>query len=255
MPEARSNLRVRRVATAPLLALLLAAARAGAGGDAIVTDRPGFGESASVVAGRRVQVETGLTWAWVGDGATILDLPQALVRVGVGRSLELRVTTPDWFRGRGPGISAAGWSDTTLGVKWHAAAGGNDFSLRVAVYLGTGSLGWSDRRGEPEGSVSWSRNLSERWTVGATVTAHRLRLLSTTLVSPSVSVGHSLGARGSTFLEYGTGLGQGLPPLHSLDHGYTWLAGPDTQLDVSVGVGLSAAAPDFFVALGFSRRF
>jgi hypothetical protein len=74
-------------------------------------------------------------------------------------------------------------------------------------------------------------------------------------VSPSVSVQRSLGAHASTFLEYGAGLGQGLRPWHALDHGYSWLAGPDTQIDFSLGVGLSAATPDFFVALGFTRRF
>jgi len=113
----------------------------------------------------------------------------------------------------------------------------------------------SDRRAEPEAALAWNLALSERWSLGATVSARRLRLLESTLLAPSVSVGCNLGARGSTFLEYGAGLAQGFRPLHSLDHGYQWLLGPTTQIDVSLGVGLSEAAPDFFVALGFSRRF
>ena len=43
--------------------------------------------------------------------------------------------------------------------------------------------------------------------------------------------------------------------LHEIDHGYTWLLRPNTQLDVSVGVGLSPVAPDFFVGFGVCRRF
>jgi outer membrane putative beta-barrel porin/alpha-amylase len=70
-----------------------------------------------------------------------------------------------------------------------------------------------------------------------------------------VSIEHSLGSRGSTFLEYGAYVADGRPSLHQLDHGYTWLPNPDTQLDISVGFGLSSAAPGFFVAVGFSRRF
>lgn len=245
---------MKREATV-VVALLLAASRAGADGDAIVTDRPGFGESASVVAGRRVQVETGLTWTRVDGDATLFDLPQALVRVGVGRSLEFRLTAPNWLRAGGLEGAAAGWSDTTLGVRWHVAAGGSDVAFRGTLYLGMGSLGLSDRLAEPEAALSWSRDLSERWSVGATVSARRLRLVPSTLVSPSLSIQRSLGARGSTFLEYGASLGEGLRPWHSIDHGYTWLLGPDTQIDASLGVGLSAAAPDFFVGLGFSRRF
>lgn len=202
-----------------------------------------------------MQIETGVTWTWVGDDATLFDRPEALVRVGVGQSLELRLTTPDWFHAGGPENTGSGWSDTTLGVRWHVGVGGSDLALRGTVYLGLGSLGQSDRRAEPEAALSCSRDLSEPWSVGATVSARRLRLVASTLVSPSLSIQRSLGARGSTFLEYGVSVGHGLPPLHSLDHGYAWLVGLDTQVDVSVGVGLSAAAPHFFVAFGFSRRF
>jgi hypothetical protein len=89
--------------------------------------------------------------------ATLFDLPQALVRVGLGRSLELRLTAPDWFRAGGLESAGSGWSDTTLGVRWHVAAGGSDFALRGTLYLGMGSLGQSDRRAEPEAALSWSR--------------------------------------------------------------------------------------------------
>ena len=44
-------------------------------------------------------------------------------------------------------------------------------------------------------------------------------------------------------------------PAHKLDHGYTWLLNARTQLDASLGVALSRAAPDFFVGFGFSERF
>ena len=52
-------------------------------------------ESANVVGSRHVQVETGLTWTRVNHEARIFDLPQALLRLGLGRSLELRLVAPD----------------------------------------------------------------------------------------------------------------------------------------------------------------
>ena len=41
---------------------------------------------------------------------------------------------------------------------------------------------------------------------------------------------------------------------HRIDWGPAWLSSPDSQVDVSVGLGLSDEAPDFFLGLGFSRR-
>lgn len=238
---------------AGLLPLLAAGAVADA--DDIVTDRPGFGESAGVVGSRRVQLETGLTWTRVGPQERIFDLPQALLRVGLGRSLELRLLAPDWLRGEGPAASVSGWSDTAVGLKWHVAAGANELSLRGTLYLDTGSAVWSAGRAEPEAAVAWSRGLADEWSLGATVSVRQLRILESALLSPSVALGRSLGPRLSTFIEYGANLAQGLRPLHRIDHGYAWLPAPDTQVDVSLGLGLSPAAPDFFVGFGFSRRF
>jgi len=83
----------------------------------------------------------------------------------------------------------------------------------------------------------------------------RLRLLHETLTSPSVSLGRALGEHVATFFEYGANVAREESALHKLDHGYTWLVHPRTQLDASLSVGLSASAPDFFVEVGFCRRF
>ena len=79
-----------------LAALTLAGAR-GARGDepAIVPDRPGFGESASAVSPGRVQLETGGDWLRLDADTTSLDGPEALLRVGLWRGVELRVVAPD----------------------------------------------------------------------------------------------------------------------------------------------------------------
>ncbi len=103
--------------------------------------------------------------------------------------------------------------------------------------------------------MAWSRSLSERWSLGATVATRRFRSDHRTVTSPSFSVGRSLGEHVATFVEYGATLGEGLHTMHRLDHGYTWLLNARTQLDASLGVALSPAAPDFFVGVGWCRRF
>jgi hypothetical protein len=118
-----------------------------------------------------------------------------------------------------------------------------------------GEVGFTDERADPEVALAWGRALSGPWSLGATVSTRRLRAYATDVLSPSVSLGRTLGPRLSTFVEYGGTFASGGRPLHQVDHGYAWLPRPDTQLDVSVGVGLSSAAPDLFVAFGVSRRF
>ena len=43
--------------------------------------------------------------------------------------------------------------------------------------------------------------------------------------------------------------------MQRIDNGYTWLPTAHTQLDLSLGIGLSSAAADFFVGVGVSHRF
>jgi hypothetical protein len=177
------------------------------------------------------------------------------VRVGVAKSLEVRVQAPDRVRTRGGGSVTSGWTDTTLGVKGHVHAGSSDFALRGTLYLPTGAPTLTEDRVDPEVAVVWSDALSDRWSLGAMVNVHRFRLLQETLTSPSFSIGRSLGKGVATFLEYGGDLAHGARPAHKLDHGYTWLVKGRTQLDVSIGWALSAVAPDFFVSIGVCRRF
>ena len=238
-------------------ALLLTAAAAAPGDEpALVADRPGFGESANTVPKGRVQAEAGATWTRIDSDTSTTDLPALLVRIGLLGPVELRVLAPDYVRTRSDGRTATGWSDTAAGLKVHlGSVGGSDFSLRATVDLPTGSSDLTARLVDPEAAIAWTRSLSERWSLGATVAARRSRSEVRTLTSPSFSVGRSLGEHVATFLEYGAIVGEGVRPLHRLDHGYTWLVNDRTQLDASLGVALSAAAPDFFLGVGWCRRF
>jgi hypothetical protein len=242
---------------ASVAVLLLTAARAAPCDEPeLVADRPGFGEGANTVPKGHVQAEAGAAWTRVDSHTSTTDLPQLLIRVGLLGPLELRVLAPDFVRTRVDGQTSTGWSDMAVGLKVHlGSVGGSDFSLRATADVPTGSSDLTARLVDPEGAVAWSRSLSERWSLGATVAVRWSRFEHQTLTSPSFSVGRSLGEHVATFVEYGASLGEGLRPLHRLDHGYTWLVNARTQLDASLGVALSSAAPDFFVAVGWCRRF
>jgi hypothetical protein len=240
---------------AGILALVLAVAAAAHADDDIVADRPGFGESASVVASRHVQVEVGATWTRTDPIDKLFDAPRPLVRVGLGHSLELRFEPPDWQYARDAGVTASGWTDTTIGLKWHASLGTSDVTLRATLVVPTGSVAFTDEDADPSGAAAWSRGLGGPWSIGATVSARHFRAYETSSVSPSLSLGRALGEHVGAFLEYGGSFTSGTRPFHQFDTGGTWIPRPDTQLDLSFGFGLSPAAPDFFIGLGVSRRF
>jgi hypothetical protein len=242
---------------ASVAVLLLTAARAAPGDEpSLVADRPGFGESANTVPKGRLQAEAGAAWTRIDRHTSTTDLPSLLMRVGLLGPLELRVLAPDFVRTRFDGRTATGWSDMAVGLKVHlGSVGGSDFSLRATADVPTGSSDLTAHLVDPEAALAWSRSLSERWSLGATVATRRFRFDHRTLTSTSFSLGRSLGDHLATFVEYGASLGEGLRPLHRLDHGYTWLVSARTQLDASLGIALSSAAPDFFVGVGWSRRF
>ena len=153
------------------------------------------------------------------------------------------------------GRRTTGWADTSVGLKGHLAVRGHDLSLRATAYLPSGSSGFSSERLDPELALAWGHPLCGPWSLAGTLGQRWLRLAHQALSSPSLSLGRSLGAHAGSFVEYGATLGRGARPVHRLDHGYTWTPGPRTQLDLSLGIALSLAAPDFFVGAGVCHRF
>jgi len=202
-----------------------------------------------------VQVEMGATFTRVDGDTRIGDLPEGLLRVGVVRGLELRVVAPEYFRSWGDGGLETGWTDVAVGAKGHVGFAGNDFALRGTLYLPGGSPAYSPGDVDPEVAVAWSRDLSSRWSAGATVGERWFRPAHQSVTSPSVAVQLSFGPRVGSFLEYGASFGDGLRPIHRLDHGYTWTPNAHSQVDATVGFALSRTAPDFFVEAGYVRRF
>jgi hypothetical protein len=107
-----------------------------------------------VVDRGHVQLETGADWTRVDRESSVLDLPEALLRIGVGAALEVRLQPSDWLRSTGPDGPKSGWSDSAIGVRWRVTAGSHDLSLRGTLYVPNGSTPWSDDRVDPEAAVS-----------------------------------------------------------------------------------------------------
>ncbi|MBS0444977.1 MAG: transporter [Proteobacteria bacterium] len=113
------------------------APQARAADEAIVTDRPDFVESSDVVGRGRFQIETGYQSGRTSSGGltTRTRTTPTLLRIGVGETVELRAETDGFAHQSADGQpSASGFSDWSLGAKWHMRDGDEEHGMP--------SIGW-----------------------------------------------------------------------------------------------------------------
>ncbi|HXC77311.1 MAG TPA: transporter [Candidatus Acidoferrum sp.] len=223
----------------------------------IVTDRPDVTEAANVVPRLSVQVENGLTWT-VQDHQHTVSGTETLLRVGIGQRFELRVGVPDYFLNLSAGRHPDGFNDLSLGLKQQVGpvAGNIQLSIIAATSLPSGTGGVSTHGIDPFLKVPWSKELQPGWSIGGmqsifwtTENGRRNPTGETT-----VYVEKEVIEPWALFLEY-AGDFASLDRARQLLHiGMTYRIGLRHQVDAHVGFGLSAAAPNHFVAVGYSFR-
>jgi hypothetical protein len=134
--------------------------------------------------------------------------------------------------------------------------GGFDISLVLSLSLPAGARTISSGGYDPSAQLPWSRALSSSWTVAGMLsvywpTAHDRRNVTgeTTFL-----VDRQLTKTWDAFVEYaGDFPGQG-GPRHLAHFGSARKLTPRQQIDLHFGLGLSAAAVDHFIGVGYSFR-
>jgi hypothetical protein len=222
----------------------------------LVTDRPDFTESASVVGPGHVQLEGGATFTRSADSDEIT-LGEVLVRIGVDERLELRAAANSYARIEGADGDAEGLEDPALGVKWllhEGQQGAAALLVATSVPVGddeVGSDAWQPEMrlalGRDAGNAALGANLGWEWRKDDR--RRHVGLASFTLGLP-------LGERSGVFLEaYASAAeGAGGQEVYA-DAGLTRLLSDDLQIDARVGLGLSEDAADWFVGIGAARRW
>jgi hypothetical protein len=224
----------------------------------IGTDRPAVTNSSAVVREKVFQTENGLLYT-TGQPHSTLDLPASLIRVGVGESTELRLTAPDFYYDDATPVGPrSGFGDLTIGLKRQLdAPGGFQIAPILSLSLPTGSHGISSHGYDPSVQLPWSRKLSAHWTAAGMLSvyvptengSHAVAGESTFLIDRQIT------KPWDAFVEYVGDFPDSGGPRHLLHFGTAYKVNSQQQLDVHVGVGLSAAAMDHFVGLGYSFRF
>ena len=253
-----------------LCLLFCAPALAARAEEPISTDRPDVANSSDTVGRGRWQVEAGIAWDHARAGtasATNWSTP-VLLRIGTGERWEARIGSDGWqyavARADGLRTTASGVADLDLGVKYHwASSGPAGASL---AWLVDAILPGGARAVRGHG-VRPSLMLAAEWDLphgnGLAVmpgvvhdTDDTGRRFDAGVLA--ASFGHAWTARTHTFVEVA---GQQFAAAKhggnvvTFDTGATWLLNNDTQVDVAADFGLSQAAPDEALTIGWSHRW
>ena len=239
----------------------------------LITDRPSFTSAARVVGRRAVQVESGVSITRnqldldvLGPTTfTTLEVPNALVRMGLSRRLELRLAMIGWTRATRDGPFAdpsSTLSSVDVAGEYQFAAQervGADLAVIAGASVPTQHPGSGDNTVDPFAQFVWSRDLTPSVDLGGMLTwslpssaGHRREVFSGSAV-----FGHPLAGRWSAFWEAVVGNQDGDDGRVSWtgNFGVLRAIGGDVQFDAFVGRGLNDAAADWAFGTGLSVRF
>ena len=214
----------------------------------IATDRPSVTDSSVVVPPGSLQFENGFTDT-VNQGQQTFDGPQTLLRFGVASKTELRLTAPDY---------SGQFGDLAIGVKQQLGpTSGFDVSLVLTLSLPTGARGVSSHGYDPSAQLPWSRPLSPNWTTAGMLSVYWPTENGQRNVTGETTflIDRQLRKPWDAFVEYAGDFPEQGGPRHLLHAGTAYKPTPHQQLDLHVGFGLSAAAVDHFIGVGYSFRF
>jgi hypothetical protein len=220
----------------------------------IGTDRPAITDSSVVIPAGSLQVESGFAQTST-KGQDTLDAPEMLLRFGVVPNTELRLTVPDYFGQIGMNF---GFGDLMVGMKQQLGPtrDGFDVSLVVSLSLPTGERGITSHGYDPSVQLPWSRALSSNWTVAGMLSVYWPTQEGRRNVTGETTflIDRQLTKTWDAFVEYAGDFVEHGGPRHLVHFGAAYKPTPRQQLDLHVGVGLSSAAVDHFIGVGYSFR-
>jgi hypothetical protein len=220
----------------------------------IATDRPSVTDSSIVVPAGSLQAENGFG-STLSHGQRTFDGPETLLRFGVASKTEVRLTAPDYFGGV---AASSGFGDLVIGMKQQIGPipGGWDVSLVLSLSLPAGARAISSGGYDPSLQLPWSKALSSSWTVAGMLSAYWPTADGRRNVTGETTflVDRQLTKTWDAFVEYVGDFPERGGPRHLAHFGSTLELTPRQQIDLHFGMGLSAAAVDHFIGVGYSFR-
>jgi hypothetical protein len=222
----------------------------------LASDRPDFTETASSVPRGSVQVEVGATWT--DDGGEALSVGEVLVRIGLGRGLELRLGPGGYGRIEAGEATVEGREDGFVGLKLELGAR-PALALLLGSSIPTGSADLGADAWQPEAVLALAWTLSPRLSLASNLGAGSFVEADERFETAfgSLALGFAASERLGLFVElYALGRetpGGDLAP--TFDTGATWLLSPDLQLDARVEIPLGRGEPEPSLGVGLVARW
>jgi hypothetical protein len=224
----------------------------------ISTDRPQITEASTTVPCGTLQFENGLAET-KSSGSWGLDLTETWVRLGLPAKGELRLALPEYFTNDDTSMGfSSGASDVSLGYKQQIGpARGFDVSVIPSLSFPTGSNRISSHGYDPLLQIPWSRSLSKNWTVAGMFSVGWPTQPSGRNATGQASAyfDWQLTQTWDAWMEYSGSFPERGSAAQILNMGGCYKPTPHQQIDFHWAVGLSAAAPDDSIGLGYSVRF
>jgi hypothetical protein len=221
----------------------------------ITTDRPSVANSSIVVPQGGLQIENGVLAANLGNGTTV-DLPESNIRYGLLPRTELRIMVPDYFYSLTTSAAvASGFSDTAFGVKQQLGPlSGFDVSIIAFSSVPTGANQISTHGYDPGLQIPWSHGLAGSWTMAGQIAAYWPTVAGRHdyTAEATVLLDRTLNAHIDVFAEFAMDSPQRGGSRQQLHAGTTYRFASNQQLDFHIAAGLSRAAPENYVGVGYS---
>ena len=233
---------------------------------AISADRPGFATPPGVLGPGLLQIEGGVTVSVDTSGdrrERTLTFGSPLIRIGLGRSVELRVAGDGFLSRSTDGVSrdTNGWSDLAVGAKLALVHEGRivpAISLLPSISVPTGGRTFTSSTYDPSLAVAGLKTLPAGLSLvgtlsGASISEERVRHARYT---SAIALWFPAPARSAGYIEmYAvTSAGPGSTSSRIYDAGLTHNFGSNLQIDIEAGRRMYAGAPCWFVAAGFALR-
>jgi hypothetical protein len=232
--------------------------------DDVKGDRPGFTDPADTLARGVAQFESGVSLQHQKNGPRLLTLPTPLLRVGVSDRVEVRLGGDGYLRQTDGRMreTTSGRSDMYASVKVRLCEESGRLpavTLLPGVSLPSGDPSFSSAGFDPAVKLALGKQIA--WGVGlggnvgvASLSAAGSRHRETI---SSVTASRALGRRVSCFGELYASAASGSEEdgaSRIVDGGLTFAVGHNAQADLSIGRGLTAGGPAWFVAGGLVLR-
>jgi len=231
-----------------------------AAADGLTPDRPGFTNGSDTVSPGHVQVESGLARTKYSAGSgqgQATDAPEILVRTGLSRATELRLTLPNYVW---PAGGKAGFSDGAIGIRtklYQSKDGNTKIAFTPSLSVPVRSAVTISGHVDPVLSLNAQTTSGARWGLSSNLilsypTQNGGRLTDYTATG---QVTYTLTPLLSVYGDYYYDVPAHAPPSPIADGGLTYRVAKNVQLDVGTGRGLGGNALTQFYGGGIAVRF